>query len=205
RGRGQAPHRRQGAAGRLRLRRQDHVRQEPELSRPARPAGALRPVERTDRHLRSGPARHQGVALPDAAQPQRLHRLARGADAALGRAARLDPRRQAEAAHGVRVPAQGRRRGASRAGRPQDHGEGLARAMNLARWAKWAIGVVGALVLLIVVALIAVPYLVDTPRIQAYIASNATQTLGRPVKFSSVSLRVRALPAVEPRALGVAR
>ena len=76
--------------------------------------------------------------------------------------------------------------------------------MNLARWAKWAIGVVGALVLLIVVALIAVPYLVDTPRIQAYIASTATQTLGRPVKFASVSLRVLPLPAVELHDLDVA-
>jgi AsmA family/AsmA-like C-terminal region len=76
--------------------------------------------------------------------------------------------------------------------------------MNLARWAKWAIGVVGALVLLIVVALIAVPYLVDTPRIQAYIANNASQTLGRPVKFSSVSLRVLPLPAVELHDLEVA-
>ena len=62
--------------------------------------------------------------------------------------------------------------------------------MNVARLVKWAIGVVVALVVLIVVALVAVPYLVDTPRIQAYIATNASQTLGRPVKFSSVSLRV---------------
>ena len=69
---------------------------------------------------------------------------------------------------------------------------------------KWVLGVVAAIVLLAVAALVAVPYLVDTPRIQSYIASNATQTLGRPVKFSSVSLRVLPLPAVVLHDLEVA-
>ena len=59
------------------------------------------------------------------------------------------------------------------------------------RWAKSALGVVVLLVVLVLVAAAAVPYVVDTPRIQAYIASSAAQALGRPVKFASVSLRVK--------------
>jgi len=69
---------------------------------------------------------------------------------------------------------------------------------------KWILGVVAAIVVLAVAAVAAVPYLVDTPRIQAYLASNAAATLGRPVKFSSVSLRVLPLPAVELHDLEVA-
>ncbi|HSE94070.1 MAG TPA: AsmA-like C-terminal region-containing protein [Methylomirabilota bacterium] len=55
---------------------------------------------------------------------------------------------------------------------------------------------VAAVVVLVVAALVAVPYLVDTPRVQALIASTATQTLGRPVKFASLSVSVLPLPAV---------
>ena len=69
---------------------------------------------------------------------------------------------------------------------------------------KWILGIVAAIVVLAIAALLAVPYVVDTPRIQAYIASNATQTLGRPVKFASVSVRVLPLPAVELHDLEVA-
>jgi AsmA protein len=69
---------------------------------------------------------------------------------------------------------------------------------------KWVLGVVAAIVVLAIAALLAVPYLVDTPRIQAYIATTASQTLGRPVKFASVSLRVLPLPAVELHDLEVA-
>ena len=65
------------------------------------------------------------------------------------------------------------------------------------RWVKWLLGGIVALVVLVVAAVLAVPLLIDTPRIQAYIATTATQTLGRPVKFSSISLRVLPLPAVE--------
>ena len=72
------------------------------------------------------------------------------------------------------------------------------------RWVKWLLGVVVALVVLVIAAGAVVPYLVDTPRIQAYIATTATQTLRRPVKFSSVWLRVLPLPAVELRGLEVA-
>jgi hypothetical protein len=69
---------------------------------------------------------------------------------------------------------------------------------------KWVLGIAAAIVLLAIAALAAVPYIVDTPRIQAYIASSATETLGRPVKFRSVSLRVLPLPAVELHGLEVA-
>ena len=65
------------------------------------------------------------------------------------------------------------------------------------RWVRWLLGVVVVLVLLAVAAAAALPSLVDTPRIQAYIATTASQALGRPVRFSSVSLRVLPLPAVE--------
>jgi hypothetical protein len=72
------------------------------------------------------------------------------------------------------------------------------------RWVKWLLGVVAVLVLAVVAAAAALPYLVDTPRIQTYIAANATQALGRPVRFSSISLRVLPLPAVELHDLEVA-
>jgi AsmA family/AsmA-like C-terminal region len=72
------------------------------------------------------------------------------------------------------------------------------------RWVKWLLGVVGALAVLVVVAAALLPRIVDTPRIQAYIATSAAQALGRPVKFSSVTLRVLPLPAVELHDLEVA-
>jgi hypothetical protein len=72
------------------------------------------------------------------------------------------------------------------------------------RWAKWLAAAVAALLLLAVAAALALPYLVDTPRIQAYIATAATQALGRPVRFSAVSFRVLPLPAMELRNLEVA-
>jgi AsmA family/AsmA-like C-terminal region len=67
----------------------------------------------------------------------------------------------------------------------------------MSRWVKWLLGGIAALVVLVVVAVVGLPLLIDTPRIQAYVAATATQTLGRPVKFSSVSVRVLPLPAVE--------
>ena len=69
---------------------------------------------------------------------------------------------------------------------------------------KWLLGAVAALLLLVIAALIAVPYLVDTPRVQALIASNASQALGRPVKFRSMSIAVLPLPAVTLHGLEVA-
>jgi AsmA protein len=72
------------------------------------------------------------------------------------------------------------------------------------RPAKWLLGVVAAVVLLVAAALIAVPFLVDTPRVQALIASNASQALGRPVKFRSMSISILPLPAVALHGLEIA-
>lgn len=72
------------------------------------------------------------------------------------------------------------------------------------RIARWVAVLVAALVVLIVAALAAVPYLVDTPRIQALIATNAAQALGRPVKFASVHVSTLPLPAVVLKNLEVA-
>lgn len=69
---------------------------------------------------------------------------------------------------------------------------------------KWALIAVAAVVVLIVVVLVAVPYLVDTPRVQGMIASQASAALGRPVKFSAVSVRALPLPSVVLRDLEVA-
>ena len=62
---------------------------------------------------------------------------------------------------------------------------------------KWLVGIVAAVVLLAIVAAIALPYLVDNTRVQALIASNASQAVGRPVKFTSLSIALFPLPAVE--------
>ncbi|HEU5322545.1 MAG TPA: AsmA family protein, partial [Methylomirabilota bacterium] len=69
---------------------------------------------------------------------------------------------------------------------------------------KWVLGAAAAVVLLVVAVLAAVPYLVDTPRVQALIAGTASQALGRPVRFESVSIAVLPLPAVELHKLQVA-
>jgi AsmA protein len=74
----------------------------------------------------------------------------------------------------------------------------------VSRAVKWLIGAVAAVVLLVVAAIIAVPYVVDTPRVQALIASNASQALGRLVKFRSMSVSVLPLPAVALHGLEVA-
>ena len=69
---------------------------------------------------------------------------------------------------------------------------------------KWILIVLGALVALALALLVAVPYFVDVPQIQAYIAQSATQALGRPVKFSSLSLSVLPLPGLVLKDLQVA-
>src|SRR5919198_3953195 len=68
----------------------------------------------------------------------------------------------------------------------------------------WVGIVVGALVVLVIAALIAAPFLVDTPRVQALIATNAAQALGRPVKFASVHVSILPLPSVVLKNLEVA-
>lgn len=68
----------------------------------------------------------------------------------------------------------------------------------------WVALGVGVVVVLAIAALIAVPFLVDTPRVQALIASTASNALGRPVKFSAVSVSVLPLPSIVLRNLEVA-
>lgn len=72
------------------------------------------------------------------------------------------------------------------------------------RWAKRLAALTAALLVLALAAVAALPYLVDTSRVQAFVATTAAQALGRPVRFSSVSVRVLPLPAVELHDLEVA-
>ena len=69
---------------------------------------------------------------------------------------------------------------------------------------KWILVGVAAIVVLVIVALLAVPYLVDLPRVQALIATNASQALGRPVKFESMRISALPLPAVALHGLEIA-
>jgi AsmA protein len=69
---------------------------------------------------------------------------------------------------------------------------------------KWLAIIVGALVLLVVAAALALPFVLDTPALQAYVSQAATQALGRPVKFVSLSISVLPLPSVRLRGLQVA-
>jgi len=68
----------------------------------------------------------------------------------------------------------------------------------------WIAVAVAAILVLVLVALVVVPFLVDTPRIQALIANTASQALGRPVKFAAVSVSVLPRPAVILKDLEVA-
>jgi hypothetical protein len=72
------------------------------------------------------------------------------------------------------------------------------------RYLKWAAVGIAIVVVLAVAALAAVPYLVDTPRIQSLIATSASQALGRPVRFASVSVSVLPRPSVVLKSLEVA-
>ena len=68
---------------------------------------------------------------------------------------------------------------------------------------KWALIALAVVVALVVVAVLAVPYLVDMPRVQAAIAGQVSTALGRPVKFSGLSVRVLPLPSVVLRDLEI--
>lgn len=68
---------------------------------------------------------------------------------------------------------------------------------------KWTVVVLVVVAVLAFAALVAVPFAVDTPRMQTLIASGASQALGRPVKFASVSVAVFPWPAVELYALEI--
>ena len=67
----------------------------------------------------------------------------------------------------------------------------------------WTVGVLAVVAVLAIAAIVAVPFVVDTPRVQTLIASSASQALGRPVKFASVSVVVFPRPAVELHGLEV--
>jgi AsmA protein len=69
---------------------------------------------------------------------------------------------------------------------------------------KWLLVAVAAVVVLAIAAMAAVPRLVDTPRVQSLIASTASQSLGRPVKFRGVSISVLPYPTVRLHGLEVA-
>ena len=53
-------------------------------------------------------------------------------------------------------------------------------------------------------ALLALPWLVDAPRVQAYIAQAASQVLGRPVRFASFSVSAFPTPSVRLKGFEVA-
>lgn len=72
------------------------------------------------------------------------------------------------------------------------------------RITKWLLIGLGVVALLALAGLLAVPSLVDTPRVQALIAHSITQALGRPAKFSAVTVAVLPLPAVVVKDLEVA-
>jgi AsmA family/AsmA-like C-terminal region len=74
----------------------------------------------------------------------------------------------------------------------------------LKRALKWLGILVAALVVLTVVAALALPRLIDTPRVQAMIASGAAQAVGRPVKFESLSASIFPLPSIELHKLEIA-
>ncbi|MBI2215660.1 MAG: AsmA family protein, partial [Candidatus Rokubacteria bacterium] len=74
----------------------------------------------------------------------------------------------------------------------------------MSRFGRWVLTAAAAIVVLAVAAVVALPFLVDTRRVQTLIASNASHALGRPVRFEAVSVSVFPLPAVELRGLEVA-
>jgi AsmA protein len=69
---------------------------------------------------------------------------------------------------------------------------------------KWLLVGLIALLVLVVGALLAVPMLLDTPAMQAYVQQTASHALGRPVKFGKVSISALPLPSVRLRQLEVA-
>jgi AsmA protein len=69
---------------------------------------------------------------------------------------------------------------------------------------KWGLIAAGVLLVLVIGALAAVPFLINTPLIQAHVAAAASHALGRPVTFASFSVSVFPLPSVRLRELQVA-
>jgi AsmA protein len=69
---------------------------------------------------------------------------------------------------------------------------------------KWTLIGLGVLVALLVGALLALPFLLDTPAIQAYVSQSASHALGRSVKWSRLSVAALPVPSVRLRGLQVA-
>src|SRR5512144_715771 len=69
---------------------------------------------------------------------------------------------------------------------------------------KWLLIGLIALGVLVVGALLAVPLLLDSPAMQAYVQQTASHALGRPVKFGGLSISALPLPSVRLRQLQVA-
>src|SRR5580765_5140938 len=69
---------------------------------------------------------------------------------------------------------------------------------------KWLLIALIALGVLLVGALLAVPLLLDSPAMQAYVQQTASHALGRPVKFGGLSIAALPLPSVRLRQLQVA-
>jgi len=67
---------------------------------------------------------------------------------------------------------------------------------------RWIAAALAALLVLALAAAVAVPYVVDVPRVQSLIARSAAQALGRPVRLAALSVRVLPLPAVRLTAPG---
>jgi AsmA family/AsmA-like C-terminal region len=71
-------------------------------------------------------------------------------------------------------------------------------------WLRWVLSVVAVLLVLVVGTLALLPQLLDTPTMQGYIAQTASHAVGRPVKFTSVSVSLLPLPHVNLKGLEVA-
>ncbi|HSB40351.1 MAG TPA: AsmA family protein, partial [Methylomirabilota bacterium] len=69
---------------------------------------------------------------------------------------------------------------------------------------KWTLIGLGVLLLLVVGALLALPLVLDTPAIQAYISQAASHALGRPVRFGGLSIAALPRPSVRMRGLQIA-
>lgn len=71
-------------------------------------------------------------------------------------------------------------------------------------WRRWLLIAVAVLLVLVVGTLALLPQLLDTPTMQGYIAQTASHAVGRPVKFSSVSVSLLPLPHVNLKGLEIA-
>ena len=71
-------------------------------------------------------------------------------------------------------------------------------------WLRWLLVVVGVVIVVVVAAVLLLPRLVDTPRMQAWVAQSASRSVGRPVTFQGISVSVLPRPSVVLRQLEVA-